>query len=172
MVLHAPTCSRQTDTDALRVAEVASEFAPRTQPPRILDEKEAFQEGKNAMTDPIHRLTVSLEPAPAATPSASGDFRSALDASEAPVETGPRGTDERGSAGWMQRLGDSLRDLAADDQRVERALRRARRGGTLEPGALLMLQTDVYRYTQSMELASKLVDKATSAVKKTLQSQQ
>ena len=42
----------------------------------------------------------------------------------------------------------------------------------LLPGQLIAIQAGVYRYTQELELASKLVDKATGAVKQTLQSQQ
>lgn len=38
-------------------------------------------------------------------------------------------------------------------------------------GALLALQTGVYRYTETFEVAAKLVDKASSAVKTTLQGQ-
>jgi hypothetical protein len=37
---------------------------------------------------------------------------------------------------------------------------------------LIAIQAGVYRYTQELELASKLVDKASGAVKTTLQSQQ
>lgn len=55
---------------------------------------------------------------------------------------------------------------------VDGALRRAMRGRELSPQRLLALQAGVYRYTQEMELASKVVDKATGAVKQTLQSQQ
>ncbi len=55
---------------------------------------------------------------------------------------------------------------------MDGALRRAMRGRDLSPQRLLALQAGVYRYTQELELASKVVDKATGAVKQTLQSQQ
>lgn len=43
---------------------------------------------------------------------------------------------------------------------------------TLGPGGeLLALQAGVYRYTETFEVAAKLVDKASSAVKTTLQGQ-
>jgi hypothetical protein len=38
-------------------------------------------------------------------------------------------------------------------------------------GELLTLQAGVYRYTETFELAAKLVDKATNAIKTTLQGQ-
>lgn len=121
------------------------------------------------MTDPIHRLNVQLEPTPVPTrPGGDAAFTDALADSTAQAIEPP---ETRDAPPALRAMGDALRALAQDERRVERALRRARRG-TLEPGALLALQTDVYRYTQEMELASKLVDKATSAVKTTLQSQQ
>lgn len=38
-------------------------------------------------------------------------------------------------------------------------------------GELLMLQAGVYQYTETFEVAAKMVDKATSAIKTTLQGQ-
>lgn len=64
------------------------------------------------------------------------------------------------------------RELADRQEVVERGLRRARRGEGLSPQELLALQAGVYRYTQELELVSKVVDKATQAVRSTLQSQQ
>ena len=72
----------------------------------------------------------------------------------------------------IEALGDAVRSIARGERFVDGAMRRAARGGDLEPGQLLALQAGVYRYTQELELAAKLVDKATGAVKQTLQSQQ
>lgn len=70
---------------------------------------------------------------------------------------------------------DALRGAASSlsegQTRIDRAIRRGSRGET-DPAHLLALQAGVYRYTQELELASKLVDKATGALKQTLQSQQ
>lgn len=68
-------------------------------------------------------------------------------------------------------LRDTVRQIGAGQGRLERIARRGRRG-PVDAGQLLALQADVYRYTQELELASKLVDKATGALKQTLQSQQ
>lgn len=70
---------------------------------------------------------------------------------------------------------DSLRRVAAGIAADERAMDRAMRSGAhgqLAPEALIALQARVYRHTQELELGSKVVDKAASAVKQTLQSQQ
>lgn len=73
-------------------------------------------------------------------------------------------------------VGEAIESAAGSLVRGQRfmdgALRRAMRGRDLSPQRLLALQAGVYRYTQELELASKVVDKATGAVKQTLQSQQ
>src|SRR5262245_5417281 len=61
--------------------------------------------------------------------------------------------------------------LLSDERAVDRGLARAMRGGTYRPDELLALQLRVMRYTQELEVASRLVDKVTSAVKQTVQTQ-
>lgn len=68
-------------------------------------------------------------------------------------------------------LRDAASSIARGQARVDRALRRGRRQDT-SPAELLALQAGVYRFNQELELASKVVEKATGAVKTTLQSQQ
>jgi hypothetical protein len=54
----------------------------------------------------------------------------------------------------------------------ERVVNQAMHGGNVhDPAALLALQAGVYRYVEAVDLASKLVDRATSAVKTVLQGQ-
>lgn len=55
----------------------------------------------------------------------------------------------------------------------ERALDRAATtpSGSMDPGELLALQAQVYRYTEAVDLATKLVERTTSAVRTTLQNQ-
>lgn len=43
--------------------------------------------------------------------------------------------------------------------------------GSHDPGELLALQAQVYRYVEAVDLTTKLVDRATNAVKTTLQGQ-
>ncbi len=70
-----------------------------------------------------------------------------------------------------QVLRGAAESIAQGQSRIDRAVRRGARVGA-DPAQLLALQAGVYRYNQELELASKLVEKATSAVKTTLQSQQ
>ncbi len=54
----------------------------------------------------------------------------------------------------------------------EALVRRALRGGAgLDAGELIALQAGIYRYTEAVDLVSKVVDRAGSAVRTTLQSQ-
>ncbi|MDH5490474.1 MAG: hypothetical protein OEY14_00725 [Myxococcales bacterium] len=67
---------------------------------------------------------------------------------------------------------DAASSIGRGQAQIERALRRARRGQGMAPEELLALQAGVYRYSQELELASKVVDKVTGAIRQTLQSQQ
>jgi hypothetical protein len=71
----------------------------------------------------------------------------------------------------MESIRHAGRRMAAAEQQVDRAMSAAERGRVFSQGELLALQAGVYRYTQELELASKLVDKSTAAVRQTLKSQ-
>ncbi|MDW8361166.1 MAG: hypothetical protein RMK74_02095 [Myxococcales bacterium] len=71
-----------------------------------------------------------------------------------------------------QALRAAARDLIEGERHIERVMRAARSGKVFSQEELLAVQAGVYRYSQQLEIASKLVDRATSAVKTTLQSQQ
>jgi len=65
-----------------------------------------------------------------------------------------------------------VRDLGAELDRGETTVRRALHGSSSsDPAALLALQAGIYRYVEAVDLAAKLVDRASGAVKTTLQSQ-
>ncbi len=91
----------------------------------------------------------SQSPSPAPSPSA------------APVE-GPS---------FRDHLADAARSLAGSERSVDRAIVRASHGGGLAPEQLLVFQATIYQHSLKLDLASKLVDKATGAVRQTLQSQ-
>jgi hypothetical protein len=110
---------------------------------------------------PVDGASGAAEPTPLAHARPSGRFAEALRATEA-SETG----------GARDALRDAARGLAEGERHVDRVMRAARSGRTFSQEELLAVQAGVYRYTQELELASKLVDKATTAVKTTLQSQQ
>ena len=56
-----------------------------------------------------------------------------------------------------------------DEQKMERMMRKALRGRIRNIEELISLQVTVYRYAQQVEVFSKMVDRATQAVKQTLQ---
>lgn len=93
--------------------------------------------------------------------------------------TAPTSTPDAGSRdqpplmgrAFAEMLADAARHLDAGRRQVDGALVRARRGD-LSPEQLLAIQAGVYRYTQEVELASKVVDRVTNGVKTVLQSQQ
>ena len=66
-----------------------------------------------------------------------------------------------------------LSGLGREVHRGESLVRSALHAGrdTLDPGNLLALQAGVYRYGQAVDLASRLIDRATTAVKTVLQGQ-
>lgn len=65
-----------------------------------------------------------------------------------------------------------LHGLGREIDRGEAMSSRAMRGSAdLSASELLALQAGIYRYSEAVELATKLVDRATGAVKTTLQSQ-
>lgn len=123
------------------------------------------------MPDPLTSLSgaapirAELEPTPRRSEPTGRSFADHLEA-----EAAPEAAPEPSPA--LEAVGDAVRSIARGERFVDGAIARARRGKDLEPGQLLALQAGVYRYTQELELAAKLVDKATGAVKQTLQSQQ
>lgn len=83
----------------------------------------------------------------------------------------PTGPASAGPSPFREALQDAARSIGRGERVVQRAIHAGRRG-TLAPEQLIALQAGVYRYTQELELASKVADKAASAVRQTLQSQQ
>lgn len=115
------------------------------------------------MSDPIAPVASrpSLQaPSPQPRPEGARAFSEVLEAAPEAPTSSP--------------LGEALRGAAQSISRGERLVDGAIRGvrGEVDPARLLALQAGVYRYTQELELTSKLVDKATGAVKQVLQSQQ
>ena len=63
----------------------------------------------------------------------------------------------------------AVNQVLKDEDRMERLMRKALRGRIRSMEDLLNLQVTVYRYAQQAEVLSKMVDRATQAVKQTLQ---
>ncbi|HEY3592291.1 MAG TPA: hypothetical protein VGL13_00395 [Polyangiaceae bacterium] len=70
---------------------------------------------------------------------------------------------------------DVLRGVGSELDRGEALSQRAIHGGTangqMSPDQLLALQAGIYRYSEAVDLVTKLVDRGTQAVKTTLQNQ-
>jgi hypothetical protein len=65
-------------------------------------------------------------------------------------------------------LGRLGREVDRGERLVEHAIRGAR---TADAGQLIALQAGIYRYTEAVELCSKVVDRVGAAVRTTLQNQ-
>ncbi len=61
--------------------------------------------------------------------------------------------------------------IAESQRKLDRILKLAESGKTFSPAELLAFQAHAYRASQEIDLASKVVDKATGAIKQTLQTQ-
>jgi hypothetical protein len=123
------------------------------------------------MSDPVSRARIpvsavsSLSPLASPPSTAASRFADAMrEARRAPgpPETAPAEVALRGA----------VASIARGERLVEGVVQAARRGATFSNEQLIAIQAGVYRYTQELELAGKLVDKATGAVRQTLQSQQ
>jgi hypothetical protein len=66
----------------------------------------------------------------------------------------------------LDRLG---RRIDEGEKAVDRAA--SRPSASMDPGEMLALQAQVYRYVEAVDLATKIVERGTSAVKTTLQNQ-
>jgi hypothetical protein len=63
------------------------------------------------------------------------------------------------------RLAEALRSLEGAQARLDRVLEAARAGRTFSAGELLALQADAYRFTQTFDVAGKLVEHGVQSVK-------
>ena len=68
-------------------------------------------------------------------------------------------------------LFDIARELESDRAALDAAIRRAEFGGRFRARDLIALQLSVYRYAETMDVVSRVVDRSVSAAKTLLQSQ-
>jgi hypothetical protein len=78
-----------------------------------------------------------------------------------------------GLASGTSPFGSALRGWGRELDRGESLTERAIRGGSghASPEQLIALQAGIYRYSEAVDLVTKLVDKGTQAVRTTLQNQ-
>jgi hypothetical protein len=98
-------------------------------------------------------------PGPAPSP-AGARFEARLAAHLAPPPPGPAGL-----------LAQALGSLEASQARLDRVLQAARAGRTFTAGELLALQSDAYRFTQTLDIAGKLVEHGVQSVKQAINAQ-
>jgi hypothetical protein len=72
-------------------------------------------------------------------------------------------------AAFTQALDGVGRELARGEATTRSAIASIGAGAPMEPGQLIALQTGVYRYSEAIDLASRLVDRVTGGVKTVLQ---
>lgn len=70
-----------------------------------------------------------------------------------------------------QKLDHFVEGVFKDQAKIEKMMRRCVRGKTLSQPELLRLQGLIYGYAQKVELASKIVDKATGGLKQVMNTQ-
>ena len=108
--------------------------------------------------EPCKRFTVALGETPVANPP-----------SAAPAPAAPAGPLSPPAApGAAQKF---VTRLLADERAVDRGLAAAMRGKQFTPQELIVLQAKVIQYSQELEVASRIVEKVTGAVKQTMQTQ-
>jgi hypothetical protein len=114
------------------------------------------------------RLARTNEALPLAPPP-STDFTNEA----TPVESAARDRIGRGQAGAASPFGAALHTLGRELDRGEAITDKAIRGGSghASPEQLIALQAGIYRYSEAVDLVTKLVDKGTQAVRTTLQNQ-
>jgi hypothetical protein len=82
--------------------------------------------------------------------------------------TGAPSTEPSPFAGVLRTIGH---ELDKGEALTERAIQGGAGAAHLSPAQLIGLQAGVYRYSEAVDLVTKVVDRATQAVKTTLQNQ-
>lgn len=88
---------------------------------------------------------------------------------QAPEKTQPAQSVQRSE--MSQKVDKFVEGVLSDEKRIEKMMARCGKGQTLEQGELLQLQGLIYGYAQKVDLASKVVDKATGGLKQVMNTQ-
>jgi len=112
-------------------------------------------------------LTIGESRVPIATPPAPSSVSS-------PSWAAPRVPSSEASAEGPSAFARLLHGLGSEVQRGEALVKEASGGAgtsTLDAGQLIALQAGVYRYSETIDLAARLIDHATTGLKTVLQGQ-
>lgn len=124
---------------------------------------------------------VGVEPTSQARPAAAGappqrQFVEVL--GEASGASGPRGArtarpSDQKAAPLPETMGirRTLEGLLAAERRIDALVNAAKGGRTFSAGELLVMQSTVFRYAQTVEIVSRAADRLVGAVKQTLSTQ-
>jgi hypothetical protein len=94
-----------------------------------------------------------------------------LETESAAPAAGPAPESHEGPSPFGKLLRGLGRELDRGEALAEKAIHGGGAGGGMSPEALIALQAGIYRYSEAVDLVTKLVDRATQAVKTTLQNQ-
>src|SRR5258707_13183291 len=115
-------------------------------------------------------IRLAREAAPAPPPLPGLHARDSASSRGSPTTNDENAAKDAGRASaeasaFARLLGGLGREVSTGEAKVHAALESAKRGRDVGPAELLALQAGVYRYSETVDLASKLVDRATSGVK-------
>jgi hypothetical protein len=118
----------------------------------------------------VGRTTEALPPhATSHVPSATSEPSPGVDAAQANV------SEQRGAASpthdFVQLLRGLGKELDRGENLAEKAIRGAGAHASMSPERLIALQAGIYRYSEAVDLVTKLVDRGGQAVRTTLQNQ-
>jgi hypothetical protein len=101
----------------------------------------------------------------AVQPARGADVIRQLGRTEATTHVGQTAREEESALGRL--LADVMKGQDAMSEVMDKALS----GVNLDSGELIKMQATIYHYTQELDLASKVVDKASSGIKQTMNTQ-
>ncbi|MBZ4419533.1 ATP-dependent helicase HrpB [Myxococcus sp. RHSTA-1-4] len=110
-------------------------------------------------------------PAPAEAPRGVARAEAASRAAPGCAEVKPGARVDSVQAAREQQAAQVLDRVGQAQKRLDHILKMAESGRTFTPAELLALQAHVYRASQELDLAGKVVEKATGGVKQVLQTQ-
>lgn len=105
--------------------------------------------------------------APSAIPNAAANHSKASESKSTP---GPSATAED-DGGFRRVLRGIGREVEAGERATGQAIASARMGRDLSGAELLILQSRIYRYSEAVDLATKLVDRTTNGIRTVVQGQ-
>jgi hypothetical protein len=118
------------------------------------------------------RISGTSEAMPFASPGALGPPSSDPSPAIAPSTVPEPAPQASGlAAPFVQLLRGLGRELDQGEKMTETAIRGAGAYSGMSPARLIALQAGIYRYSETVDLVTKLVDRGTQAVRTTLQNQ-